>query len=77
MILGPEDPTEREWVRNVDMHPEVRIRIDGTIYPLRAVRVEDEAEFERARSALEAKYELDPADRDPEREIWIFRLEPR
>jgi len=42
-----------------------------------ASRVEDAGEYDRARAALEAKYDLDPAERDPEREIWIFRLDPR
>ena len=77
MILGPTVPTEREWVQNVLGNPLVRLRIAGTIYPLRAVRVDDEAEFDKARVALETKYEIDASERDPEREIWIYRLEGR
>jgi len=77
MILGPTVPTEREWVRNVQADPAVRLRVGASVYELTAVRVEDATEYESARSALEARYELDPAERDPEREIWIFRLEPR
>ena len=53
MILGPVDPSEREWVQNVQSDGEVRVRIAGTVY------------------------ELDPDDRDPEREIWLFRMQPR
>ena len=77
MILGPEDPREREWVRNVEMDPVVRVRVDGVVHELQAARVRDPAEFEAAREGLEQKYELDPEERDPEREIWIFRLESR
>jgi hypothetical protein len=77
MIRGPKRPDEREWIRNVGADPRVRARIDGTVYELQAVRVTDPAEIERARTLLERKYELDPAGRDPEREVWIFRLEPR
>jgi hypothetical protein len=77
MILGPTDPTEREWVANVDANPRVRIRIDGVVYPRTAVRVADPDEFAEARAALEAKYEIEPEDRDEAREIWFFRLDPR
>jgi len=77
MILGPKVPTERSWVAHVQADPAVRIRLDGTVYGRTAVRVEDADEFEAARAALEAKYEIAPEDRDPEREVWIYRLEPR
>ena len=77
MIRGPKAPTERDWVKNVAADPRMRIRIAGEIYEGVAVRITDPAEYEAARAGLEKKYELDPADRDPEREIWIFRLDPR
>lgn len=76
MIRGPKNPGERDWVVNVVSDPRVRIRIGDEIYERVAVRVSDAAEYDAARAALEQKYALDPADRDPEREIWIFRLEP-
>lgn len=74
MIRGPKSPDERDWVKNVLANSAVRIRIDGEIYPLIATRVGDAAEYDAARAALEKKYGLDPAERDPERVIWIFRL---
>ncbi len=77
MIMGPKTPTERDWVKNVAADPAVRIRIGDEVYERAAVRVGDGAEYDAARAALEKKYELDPAERDPEREIWIFRLDPR
>ncbi len=77
MILGPTDPTERDWVGFVEKDPQVRIRLGDTLYERRMVRVTDEAEFGEARLALEAKYEIAPEDRDPERTIWIYRLDPR
>ncbi len=75
MILGPKDPTERGWVSHVTQDARVRIRIDGRIHERQAVRVDDGAEYEAARAALEAKYAL--TERDPERTIWIYRLDPR
>jgi hypothetical protein len=77
MIRGPKSPSERDWVKNVAADPAVRIRIDGAVYERVAIRVSDPSEYDAARAALEQKYALDPAERDPEREIWIFRLEPR
>jgi hypothetical protein len=77
MIRGPKLPSERAWVRNVLADPRLRIRIGDEVYERTAVRVTDAAEYDTARAALEKKYGLDPADRDPEREIWIFRLDPR
>lgn len=78
MIRGPLDPAERGWVKNVESESEVRLRVDGRIYELDAVRVpEGGDEYDEVLAALEEKYGLDPAERDPEREIWIYRLEPR
>ena len=77
MIRGPKTPTDRDWVKNVTADPRMRIRIDGEVYEVVAVRVTDPAEYATARAGLEKKYELGPTDLDPEREIWIFRLDPR
>ena len=78
MILGPKHPDGRSWVAHVAEDDRVRIRLGGTVFERRAVRVPDaSAEYARARGALEARYELDPADRDPERTVWIYRLEAR
>ena len=76
MILGPKDPSDRGWVVHVADDPAVRIRLGERVFERTAVRVEG-AEYDRARSALEARYALDPAERDPERIIWIYRLDPR
>ena len=77
MILGPKDPTQRDWVANVERSAMVRIRIEGVVYERVAVRVTDRAEYAEVRAALEAKYGLDAAERDAEREVWLFRLDPR
>jgi hypothetical protein len=77
MILGPKTPSKRSWVERVREDPRVRIRLGKHVFERVAVRVEDPDESERARSALEAKYDLDPAERDPERTIWIYRLDER
>jgi hypothetical protein len=77
MIRGPTEPSERSWVARVSEDPAVRIRIEGLVYERVARRVTDPDEYDRARRALETKYDLDPAQRDPERTIWIYRLDAR
>ena len=78
MTLGSKEPAERNWVKEIDADDRVRIRVGSMIYERRATRVADgSAEYEQARTALEARYEISPEDRDPERTIWIFRLDAR
>ena len=77
MIRGPKTPSERSWVSHVSIDPQVRVRLGEQVFERLALRVADVSEYERARAALEAKYDLDIADRDPERTIWIYRLEAR
>ncbi len=77
MILGPKDPSERSWVAHVLADPEVRIRVGDLVYERIATRVEDPDEYAAARRALEQRYDLDPAERDASREVWIFRMDPR
>lgn len=74
LIRGADDPMEREWVRNVLEDARVRARIDGVVYPLLAVRVEDEQELAAARAALLQKYDVEPDEHVAKG--WIFRLDP-
>lgn len=77
MILGPTDPSERDWVVNVQSDPAVRVRVEGVVYELEAERVMDDEVYGAVLAALEEKYDADPADREAEREIWLFRLRER
>jgi hypothetical protein len=77
MILGPKEPSERSWVSHVREDPRVRIRLGDLVYERVAKKVDGDAEFASARAALEAKFAIKPEDRDPERTIWIYRLESR
>ena len=77
MILGPKEPELRSWVAHVAEDPRVRIRLGKTVFDRIAVRVEAGPEFDAARRALEARYDIAVADRDPGRVIWIYRLEAR
>ncbi len=78
MILGPKDPTGRSWVAHVSEDDRVRIRLADRVFERRALRLPYGGhEYETARRAIEARYEIAVEDRDPERTVWIYRLDPR
>ena len=56
--------------------PNVRLRVGGTIYELRAIRVSNETHSERFLEALKRKYDWEPSVRERD-EAWLFRLDPR
>ena len=75
LIMGPDDPTERTWVANVMANPDVRLRIEGTVYPRTAVRVTDETIAADVRNLLLAKHE--ETEDEHSDKAWIFRMDPR
>lgn len=68
--------TETQWVKNMDSDPRVRLRIEDSVYELRAVRVTDSAEIESFAKAWldQSFFRRDPLGYD---EVWIYRLVAR
>jgi hypothetical protein len=68
--------TETEWVKNMTADPAVRLRIDGTVYELRAERVTDEAEIANFGKVWtsQSMFLRDPAKLD---QVWVYRLAAR
>jgi hypothetical protein len=68
--------TETQWVKNMAVNPEVRLRMDGALYDLRAERVQDAAEITAFGKAWtdQSVFRRDPAELD---EVWIYRLAAR
>ncbi len=64
------------WVENLEVDPNVRVAIDGTLYELAASRVEDAGEFARFADAYEVKYGMRPRNENIE-EIYVYRLGAR
>ena len=64
------------WIEHMEVDPLVRARVDGTIYELRAEKVEDGQEFARFADAYEAKYNLRPRNENIA-EIHVYRLGAR
>ena len=68
--------TETQWVKNMTADPQVRLRIDGVLYDLRAERVSDADEIAAFAKAWtsQSMFRRDPAGLD---EVWIYRLVAR
>ena len=65
--------TRTTWVQHIESNPLVRIKIGETIYPLSAVRVHDDNEFNAFADiwASRSAFQRDPKQFD---EVWLYRL---
>lgn len=64
------------WAGHIAEDPHVRLKVGDAIYPLRAVRTDDEAELDAFLAAAKAKYDFEPEPEQRE-EAVLFRLDPR
>jgi hypothetical protein len=64
------------WVEHMEADPNVRLRVDDSIYELAASRVEDQGEFDRFSDAYEQKYGRRPRNENVG-EAYLFRVSPR
>ena len=68
------------WLAHIDADPRVRLGVEGRVYELRAVRIQDEDELARVQQLFQAKYGEEAESwgfwlsEDPP---WVYRLEPR
>ena len=82
-IIGEEDrlyvfagDNETKWVKHIAENPNVRLKLGGSIYELRAQRVTDADEFEWFAKAWDQKYGHRPRN-EKVSETWLMRLLPR
>ena len=66
---------DARWVSHIAADPRVRLRVDKSLYELKAVRVQDEEELRRVRGLFQKKYGTDPEGW--EEPPWVYRLEAR
>ena len=64
------------WVEHIEADPNVRLRVDESIYELTASRVETQEEFDRFSDAYEKKYDTRPRNENVS-EAYLFRLASR
>ena len=62
------------WVEHIEADPRVRLLIGDNLYDLKAVQVQDQAEFEAFAAPYEAKYGNRPRNENIA-EIYLYRLE--
>ena len=65
-----------EWVEHMEADPNVRLRVEDSIYELAAARVETQDEFDRFSDAYEKKYGRRPRNENVD-EAYLFRLGAR
>lgn len=77
-LRWPRSPpqAETQWVQNMEADSNVRLRIDGVVYELRAERVTDPAEIARFGKAWTSQSSLmrDPSELE---QAWVYRLHAR
>jgi len=68
--------TQTNWVAAMEQDPLVRIRISGTVYPARAIRITDQREIEAFADfwASRSMFQRDPLQFD---EVWLYHLVAR
>lgn len=68
--------TRTNWVKHIELNPLVRVRVGNTIYPVRAVRVNNDNEIGEF---ADVWVDLSAFQRDPNgfEEVWLYRLEAR
>ena len=68
--------TETRWAQHIAHDPNVRLRLDGRVYELRARRIDDPVELERFAEAWTSQsfFRRDPLGYE---EVWLWELEPR
>jgi hypothetical protein len=64
------------WVEHIEADPNVRLRVNESIYELSSSRVMDPAEFDRFSDAYEKKYGRRPRN-ESVAEAYLFRLTTR
>lgn len=66
---------DSSWSRHVERDPNVRLRVEGNVYELKAVVVTDPAEGELVKAEFKQKYDLDSDEDFPQ--AILYRLAQR
>ena len=68
--------TETQWVQHMTVNPLVRLRLEGSLYDLRADRVTNEAEIALFGKSWteQSVFRRDPTELD---QVWLYRLNAR
>jgi hypothetical protein len=67
----------KRWTHYVVEDPRVRLKVGDTVYPARAIRVEDADPTVYLASAARKYPQVAEAGDELPEDIWLFRIEPR
>jgi hypothetical protein len=71
-------PAWKQWPHRALDDGRAVVRLEGRRYEVRAVRVEEPAEFAAVAALVSEKYGVGSPDEPPDPDaLWIFRMEPR
>ena len=74
LLMGPDDPEERGWVKNVASDPQVRVRVGSIVYPARLEQIDDVELSRQVYLVFLEKYpQLDESRGDAARYFRIVR----
>ena len=68
--------TRTNWVKNIEQSPLVRVRVQDSVYPARAIRVMNDEELSQF-AVVWAKLSVFQRDPMSFKEVWLYRLEER
>ena len=74
LYVAANTPETKRWPHEVRREPDVVVRVDGTLYPRRAVFVDDGERRRALLDAMNAKYGFDVSLGTGH--VWFFRLDP-
>ena len=72
LVRGAEEPGDRTWVKNATTNPQVRIRIDGNLYPGVMSRLTESTLLDTVKKEIIKKYVTEPDARSAN--AWIFEI---
>ena len=77
LYVGASAPQTKRWPGWVDSNPDVRLSIDGHIYPVRLVPLDAPDEIALVRAAYATKYQLDSNAGAAMGQVRYWRVAPR
>ena len=77
LYVAASNPDAKRWPHWADTHPDVRLKIAGSIYEAHLAKLSDEAEIAQVRTVYADKYQLKAGNAGEIRAVEYWRVEPR
>jgi len=77
LYIGARDAATKNWPGWLESDRNIRLKIDGQVYPVAAADVEDAETLAAVRASYEQKYELEPGAGGAKRSVTYWAIVPR